>query len=77
MQVIGWQGVANVGFGAACAAWGDNIAGTKLTLAELGGNTTQLKLNLVKPHASMRVAGDLTARNFAAAANDHVSAGLG
>ncbi|MFM9899844.1 MAG: hypothetical protein ACKVOT_02420 [Polaromonas sp.] len=39
-------------------------------MAALGGNT-QFKLDIVKAHASVGVAGDVAVRNSAADANDH------
>ena len=53
-------------------ALGNHFAGAAFTLAALGGHT-QLELDVVKTHASARMAGNLTVRNPAADTNDHGS----
>lgn len=56
--------------GAAAAALGHHIAGTAFAVSALRGNA-QFKLNLVKRHACMRVACDLSVRNAVAYTNNH------
>ena len=51
-------------------ALGDHVTCKAFALAALGGNP-QFKLDLVKAHASVGVAGDVAVRNSTADANDH------
>ena len=54
-------------------ALGDHISRTLLALATLRGNT-QLKLDIVKTHAGMDMAGNFSVRDALADTNNH---GLG
>ena len=60
----------DIGGWAGSVALGDHIACTAFALAALGGYT-QFKLDLIKAHASVGMAGDVAVRNSAADANDH------
>lgn len=51
-------------------ALGHHIAGAALAAATLGSHT-QLKLNIVKPHASVGMAGNVTVRDPAANTHNH------
>jgi hypothetical protein len=65
--LTGWP---DVGRRADTVALGDHVTRTTFALAALGGDA-QLKLDLVKAHASAGVAGDVSVRNSTADANDH------
>ena len=63
-------GLPDVGRGTDTVALGDHVPRTTLALTALGSNA-QFELDLVKPHASAGMAGDVSVRNSAADADDH------
>lgn len=58
------------GHGLGAAALRDHLAGATFTTPALGGNA-QLKLDVVKAHASTRVARNVTVGDAAANTDDH------
>ena len=60
------------GMRARCAALRHHIASTLLAATALGGDT-QLKLDVVKAHASMNMLGNFAVRHFAANTNNHLT----